>query len=197
MSIPNFLSLFRIILVPVTVIFLIDGSFLKALVVFTLAGVTDALDGFLARVLNQQTILGSFLDPVADKALLTSCFVTMSVLGIIPAWLAVLVVSRDFIILLGVAIIFMVSVSFEIKPALVSKATTALQVITVLLALTLKILPGNFDYMWMFFLYWLTAGFTIISGFHYIIKWISTINGTISLKKEMSKDSILSGGDLL
>lgn len=147
-----------------------------------MAGVTDALDGFLARVLNQQTILGAFLDPIADKALLTSCFVTMSVLGVIPAWLAVLVVSRDFIILLGIAIMFMVSVSFEIRPALVSKATTALQVITVFLALTLKILPGNFDYIWMFSLYWLTAGFTIISGFHYIVKWISTINGTISLK---------------
>ena len=182
MSIPNFLSLFRIILVPVTVIFLIDGSFLKALVVFTMAGVTDALDGFLARVLNQQTILGAFLDPIADKALLTSCFVTMSVLGIIPAWLAVLVVSRDFIILLGIAIMFMVSVSFEIKPALVSKATTALQVVTVFFALILKILPGDFDYLWMLLLYWLTAGFTIISGFHYIIRWISTINGAISLK---------------
>ena len=106
----------------------------------------------------------------------------MSVLGIIPAWLAVLVVSRDFIILLGIAIMFMVSVSFEIRPALVSKATTALQVVTVFFALVLKILPGDFDYLWMLLLYWLTAGFTIISGFHYIIRWIGAINGAISLK---------------
>ena len=131
MSIPNFLSLFRIVLVPVTVIFLIDGSYVKALVIFTLAGITDGLDGFLARVLNQKTILGAYMDPIADKALLTSCFVTLSVLGIIPGWLTVIVVSRDFIILFGISVLFMVSVPFEIKPAFVSKVTTALQLITV------------------------------------------------------------------
>jgi len=175
-SIPNFLSLFRIILVPVTVIFLIDGSFFTALAIFTLAGVTDALDGFLARVLSQKTVLGAYLDPLADKALLTSCFVTLSIMGIIPGWLAVVVVSRDFIILLGISILFMVSVPFEIKPIFVSKVTTAVQIMTVFLALAFKTLGGDGHPLFIHSLHWLTAGFTIISGFHYLIRGIKAIN---------------------
>ena len=110
MNIPNFLSLLRIILVPVVVIFLIQGSYGKALFAFALAGLTDALDGALARLLNCQTVLGSYLDPIADKLLLTASFVTLSILGIIPSWLTVIVISRDFIILLGIAILSMISV---------------------------------------------------------------------------------------
>ena len=87
MNIPNLLTLLRIILSPVIVILLIQGSFFKALIVFIVAGITDALDGFLARVLHQQTVLGAYLDPIADKALLASSFVTLSVLHIIPGWL--------------------------------------------------------------------------------------------------------------
>lgn len=176
MSIPNFLSLFRIILVPVTVIFLIDGSFFTALAIFTLAGITDALDGFLARVLSQKTVLGAYLDPIADKALLTSCFVTLSIMGVIPGWLAVIVVSRDFIILLGISVLFMVSVPFEIKPIFVSKVTTAVQIITVFLALALKTVGGDGHPLLIHFLHWLTAGFTTVSGFHYILRGIKAIN---------------------
>lgn len=176
MSIPNFLSLLRIILVPVTVIFLIDGSFFTALAVFTLAGITDALDGFLARVLGQKTDLGSYLDPIADKALLTSCFVTLSIMGIIPGWLTVIVVSRDFIILLGISIFFMLSISIEMRPMFISKVTTAVQISTVFLALAFKTLGGDGNPLFFHFLYWLTAGFTTISGFHYLIRGIKAIN---------------------
>jgi cardiolipin synthase len=175
-SIPNFLSLFRIILVPITVIFLIDGSYFTALAIFTLAGLTDALDGFLARVLSQKTVLGAYLDPIADKALLTSCFVTLSVLGIIPGWLTVIVVSRDFIILLGISLLFMVSVPFEIRPIFVSKVTTAVQIITIFLALALKTLGGDGHPLLMHSLHWITAGFTTLSGFHYIHRGIKAIN---------------------
>ena len=176
MSIPNFLSLFRIILVPITVIFLIDGSFFIALAIFTLAGITDALDGFLARVLSQKTVLGAYLDPIADKALLTSCFVTLSIMGVIPAWLTVIVVSRDFIILLGISVLFMASVPFEIRPIFVSKVTTAMQIITVFIALAAKTLGVDGHPLFVHSLYWLTAGFTTISGFHYIIRGIKAIN---------------------
>jgi len=175
-SIPNFLSLFRIILVPVMVIFLMDGSFFKALAVFSLAGITDALDGLLARVLNQRTILGAYLDPLADKALLTSCFVTLSILGFIPGWLAVIVVSRDFIILLGISILFMASVPFKIQPAFVSKVTTALQLITALLALVFQCWSIRGAVLWLHLFYWITAGFTTISGFHYLLRGMKTIN---------------------
>ena len=178
MSIPNFLSLFRIILVPVLVIFLINGSFIKALAVFTLAGITDGLDGFLARILGQQTILGAYLDPIADKALLTSCFVTLSILGIIPSWLAVIVVSRDFVILFGISILFMVSVPFEIQPAFISKVTTAVQLGTIFAALGFKSLGGDGHPLFMHFLFWLTAGLTTISGFQYILRGFRAINRT-------------------
>jgi cardiolipin synthase len=176
MSIPNFLSLVRIILVPITVISLIDGSFFTALAIFTLAGITDGLDGLLARVLNQKTILGAYLDPIADKALLTSCFVTLSVVGVIPGWLTVIVVSRDFIILLGITILFMISVPFEMRPTFVSKVTTAMQLITVFLVLIFKTMLVAEYHSYLFFIYWLTAGFTTISGFQYILRGISAIN---------------------
>ena len=176
MSIPNFLSLFRIILVPITVILLIDGSFFKAFAVFTMASVTDALDGFLARIWNQKTTLGAYLDPIADKALLNSCFITLSILGIIPGWITVIVVSRDFIILFGISIMFMASVPFQIKPVLVSKITTAIQLITILLALAFKSLGGDGYPLFMQFSFWLTAGFTTVSGFHYILRGIKAIN---------------------
>ena len=101
MNIPNLLTLLRIILVPVIVILLIQGLFLKALIVFVVAAFSDVLDGFLARILRQKTALGAYLDPIADKALLASSFVTLSILHVIPGWLAVIVISRDVIILLG------------------------------------------------------------------------------------------------
>jgi cardiolipin synthase len=87
MNIPNFLTLLRIVLVPLLVILLINKAFLKALVLFTCLGLTDALDGFLARVLNQQTILGSYLDPIADKVLVTSCFLALAILKVFPLWI--------------------------------------------------------------------------------------------------------------
>src|SRR4030042_999547 len=129
MNIPNILTLLRIIMVPVIVILLIQESFLKALIVFVAAGLTDILDGFLARFLHQQTVLGSYLDPIADKALLVSSFVTLSVLHIIPGWLAVLVISRDLFILLGISVLSIMSISVEIRPAFVSKVTTPLTLI--------------------------------------------------------------------
>ena len=112
MNIPNFLSLLRIILVPVFVIFLIQAEYDKALITFAVAGLTDALDGTLARLLKCQTTLGAFLDPIADKLLLVTSFVSLALFGLIPAWLAVIVISRDFIILLGIAFLTLLSISY-------------------------------------------------------------------------------------
>ena len=179
MNIPNFLSLLRIILVPVIVIFLIQESYSKALIVFVIAGLTDAMDGALARLLNQQTELGSFLDPLADKILLSTSFIALAIFGLIPSWLAVIVISRDFMILLGIATLSVMSVTYEIKPVFVSKITTTLQITTVFFALLLK--ANTFDiisYNWIIILSWLTASFTIISGLIYIIKGIKFINRT-------------------
>ena len=179
MNIPNFLSLLRVILVPVIVIFLIQESYAKALIVFVIAGLTDALDGAVARLLNKQTKLGSFLDPLADKILLSTSFIALAIFGLIPSWLAVIVISRDFMILLGIATLSMMSVSYEIKPVFVSKVTTALQIATVFFALLIK--ANTFDivsYNLIMILSWLTASFTIISGLIYIFKGIKFINRT-------------------
>jgi cardiolipin synthase len=176
MNIPNLITLLRIILVPLIVILLIQGSFYKALIVFIVAGVSDALDGFLARIMKQQTALGAYLDPIADKALLGSVFVTLSILHVIPSWLAVIVISRDFIILLGISVLSMMSITVEIRPAFVSKVTTGLQLTTILLALSVRCLPYDFNGMWLLALYWGTALFTILSGLNYMSKGMKLIN---------------------
>ena len=177
MNIPNLLTLFRIMLVPVTVIFLIKGAFSKALIVFVIACITDGLDGFFARILKQKTILGSYLDPLADKALIASSFITLSVLGVIPSWLTVIVISRDFIILLGISVLSLMSISFEVRPAFVSKVTTVFQFLTIFLVLAFNDLPGYLNPGVIKIIYLATALLTVISGFNYIFRGIKLING--------------------
>ncbi len=179
MNIPNLLSLTRIILVPIFVIFLIQDKYYNALIIFIIAGLTDALDGTMARLLNAQTKLGSYLDPIADKLLLTTSFVTLAILGIVPSWLTVIVISRDFMILLGIAILTMMSITFEIKPALIGKVTTTLQIGTVFLVLLYKAFSHNLSYECILTLFfWLTASFTVFSGLVYIIRGIKIVNKT-------------------
>jgi cardiolipin synthase len=172
MNLPNFLTLVRILLVPITVIFLMQGAFLKALILLVVSGITDALDGFFARILNQQTVLGSYLDPIADKALFASCFVTLSIKGVIPGWFTVIVISRDFIILVGIAILSIMSIPYEIRPSFIGKLTTTLQLLTLVFFLVSRILPGTIDYVWLMILQWVTIAFTIISGLNYMIRGI-------------------------
>lgn len=178
MNIPNFLTLIRIFLVPVLVIFLIQGLFFYALIVFIVAGVTDAVDGFLARILKQKTVLGSYMDPLADKALITSSYVTLAILGMIPSWLTVIVVSRDFIILFGISVLSFMSISFDVRPSFISKVTTVFQLLSVFSVLMLRYLPGNFYWQLVDVLYWATAFFTIASGLHYVAKGIRFINNS-------------------
>jgi cardiolipin synthase len=176
MNIPNLLTLLRIILVPLIVILLIQRSFVKALIVFIAAALSDALDGFLARILNQQTVLGAYLDPIADKALLASSFVTLSVLHIIPGWLAVIVISRDVIILLGISVLSIMSISVKILPTFISKITTALQLGTVLTALSSRCIPGLLGDTWLLVIFWFTALFTIVSGLDYMARGQKLMN---------------------
>jgi cardiolipin synthase (CMP-forming) len=176
MNIPNLLTLLRIILVPVVVIFLIQGSYGKALIAFVAAALTDALDGFMARTLGQQTTLGAYLDPIADKALLASSFVTLSVLSIIPGWLTVIVISRDMIILLGILVLSLMSIEVKIRPTAVSKVTTAMQLFTVLMVLTDRFFPGYVHELWRMGLFFITAFFTIISGLDYMKRGQKLIN---------------------
>jgi cardiolipin synthase len=176
MNIPNLLTLLRVILVPIVVIFLIQGSFGKAMIAFVTAALTDALDGFLARTLGQQTALGAYLDPIADKALLASSFVTLSVLHVIPGWLTVIVISRDIVILLGILVLSMMSIPVKIRPTSVSKITTAMQLITVLAVLSDRCFPGYIHQILLRGLFWLTTLFTIISGLDYMVRGQKLIN---------------------
>lgn len=182
MNIPNFLTLFRILLIPLLVIFLLEGKDAAALWVFVAAGVTDAFDGFLARVLKQKTDFGAFLDPIADKLLLITSYITLSVLGMMPDWLTVLVVSRDLIIVMGIGILMFYSRSFAISPTIVSKITTFIQLITITFYLGRQYLvPLAFLEK---YLLGLTAFFTILSGVHYIILGFRLIGKPESIQRK-------------
>lgn len=165
-SIPNILTLIRILLTPIFVILLLKDQFLMALYIFAIAGISDGLDGFIARYFNQRTTLGAYLDPAADKLLLVSSYIALAVLGVIPPWLTVVVIARDVIIVLGLAIFTLTEKKYKINPTLISKCTTAAQLLMVLITLydpSHAKLPQLFSV-----LLWTTAIVTTLSGLHYI-----------------------------
>lgn len=165
-SIPNILTLVRILLTPVFVILLLRDHFSMALLVFGIAGISDGLDGLIARYMNQRTTLGAYLDPAADKLLLTSSFVALAVLGVIPSWTTVIVITRDVIIVLGLAILMLTEKKYEVRPTLVSKCTTTVQILTVLITLYDPV-HLKLAMVYQIFL-WGTALLTTLSGLHYI-----------------------------
>ncbi|MFO7556229.1 MAG: CDP-diacylglycerol--glycerol-3-phosphate 3-phosphatidyltransferase [Desulfobacterales bacterium] len=165
-NIPNILTVMRILLTPLFVIFLLKDMFHFALIVFTVAAISDILDGLLARYFNQHSLLGAYLDPIADKLLLASAFVSLAVLKTVPAWLAVIVLSRDILIITGIAVFAISDIHIEMNPSLVSKWTTVAQVLTIFLILLNPMIPGIQTIKWL--LFWITAGLTIASGLHYV-----------------------------
>jgi len=165
-NLPNILTVTRILLTPLFVIFLLRDMFGFALIVFTISAISDGLDGLLARYFNQTTELGAYMDPIADKLLMTASYVSLAVLKIIPPWLTVIVISRDVLISLGFAIFALTNKQVEVKPSLVSKCTTAAQLTTIILILLNTQVSGFFTLISVF--YWVTAALTIISGLHYV-----------------------------
>ncbi|MBI5682505.1 MAG: CDP-alcohol phosphatidyltransferase family protein [Deltaproteobacteria bacterium] len=172
MNIPNLLTIFRILLVPVFIILIINYELKTALLVFILAAVTDGLDGLIARVFNQKTKLGAYLDPVADKLLLASAYITLAAQNILPNWLTVIVVSRDVIILIGIVVLVVMGKPVEIKPSMISKTTTALQILTVVFTIVWFSIPSIITSS----LIPLTAIFTIASGIYYIYRGVGRLN---------------------
>ena len=154
------------LLTPLFVIFLQAGMYPSALLVFAVAAVSDGLDGFLARYFDQRTELGAYLDPLADKLLLTTAYIGLAVFQLIPTWLAVIVISRDVLILLGVAIFTLTQTEFEIHPSLWSKVTTCIQLFTVCLMLLSPMVSIPDGVQMIFFV--LTAIITGVSGGHYL-----------------------------
>ncbi len=165
MTVPNLISILRIILVPIFIIYMIDHRPLASLVIFMIAGVSDALDGFVARVFHQKSNLGAHLDPLADKILLMSAYIVSAIFKMIPSWLAVLTISRDVIILLGVLVLYLNRYPVKIQPSLLGKATTCMQVVTILIVLSHDYLNIRFLKIYSF---WLAALFTLASGLQYM-----------------------------
>jgi cardiolipin synthase len=169
MTVPNLITTIRIILAPVFIIYLINDQFLSALVVFVICVASDGLDGLIARVFDQKSKLGTYLDPLADKILLVAAFITLSVRGYLPPWLTVLVIARDVMIMLGIFFLFFNQLDFKLKPSIISKLTTCLQFLSVLSVLS-KDYTG-FPPIYYLSVYYLTALFTISSGLHYMHYW--------------------------
>jgi len=165
MTIPNLITILRIILVPIFIIYMINDRTLGAFIIFIIASISDALDGLLARVFHQKSNLGAHLDPLADKILLMTAYVTLAVLKMLPSWLAVLTISRDVIILLGVLILYLYRYPVKINPSLLSKATTVIQAVTILVVLSHGYLNIEFIKVYTF---WLAALLTVASGLQYI-----------------------------
>lgn len=166
---PNQLTLLRMIFVPFIVIHLVDGNYTWALAVFIIAGFSDGLDGLLARRLHQQTLLGQYLDPIADKLLLSTVFLVLSILHKIPWKYTILVFSRDISILAASAVLFAIAGLRDFRPSIFGKANTFSQISAVFFVMLLQIVPQRWVWIARSIFLRATFFFTIISALHYVI----------------------------
>ena len=181
-NLPNLLTLLRIILIPVFITYMLYGKVRIAVCMFIMAAITDVLDGYVARALNQRTDFGAFLDPIADKILINSTFIIFAfnpngiTNGLIPLWFVITVISRDFIIVFGYLFLFMLVGRVKVIPNIDGKITALLQVGVIMLVLLHVLYPVACLPVYMRILVVLTALFTIISGIRYIWRGITIIN---------------------
>ncbi|CAC9640855.1 CDP-alcohol phosphatidyltransferase family protein [bacterium endosymbiont of Bathymodiolus sp. 5 South] len=184
-SLPNALSILRIILTVPVVLTLLNEDFFLAMMLFFIAGITDALDGWVAKRYSCQTRLGSILDPVADKLLLVSSFIALSIIGLLPLWLLLLIFLRDLMIVSGTVGSFMgngESDNHLLMPSKLSKINTALQIALVLFLVTTKLYPILSEWSTVFFITIATS--TVLSGIDYIWIWFEK---AISQEKQKQK----------
>lgn len=166
MNIPNALSLLRIFMVAPFLVAVIYRQFPLALVIFAFSGISDFLDGYLARRLGQKSVLGTFLDPLGDKLLTTVAFISLCIQGLLPPWLAVTVVAKDLYIVLGAGILHF-SGNFSVAvPSLWGKLSTLLQIVAVCVALSSAF--WTIGAVLLDWLYAVTGLITVIAFFHYI-----------------------------
>lgn len=169
-DIPNLITAFRFLLVPPVVIVLLNERFVTALILFGIAGLSDGLDGYLAKRYSWTSRLGEIIDPLADKLLLVSSFVTLGWLGWIPLWLVALVVLRDLVIVVGAIVFHMRIERLEAVPSMVSKLNTFAQILLVLAVIFsqgIHPLPA----FWMELLMYSVLATTFWSGFDYVWTW--------------------------
>lgn len=171
MSLPNLITIFRILLVPVIVLLIISQQMSYAFVLFVVAGLSDGVDGFIAKHFDQVTELGAYLDPLADKALLVSIYVVLGQIHHLPGWLVVLVVSRDILIVGALLLAKVMGTAIKIAPLMVSKINTTVQIILAGLVLANLGFDLNLSDIIDLSIY-LVAGLTVLSGAAYLIEWV-------------------------
>jgi cardiolipin synthase (CMP-forming) len=175
LSIPNLITLGRILLVPIVVWAISSGAMWIAFVLFVAAGVSDGVDGFLAKRFGMTSELGAYLDPLADKALIVSIYLTLGINNFIPRWLVILVVSRDIMIVGAFLLSWLVGTPLKVKPLLVSKLNTVAQIVfacVVLGSLGFHIETEGL----MLVLMGLVAVLTLLSVAAYVREWVRHMN---------------------
>lgn len=168
LNLPNTITIARIVIIPLFITAVIYKRYDYALYLFVVAALTDTLDGLIARLTNQKTVFGTFLDPLADKFLLVTSFILFSMNGWLPKWLTITVISRDIIVIIGWVLIYLTTHISNVQPTLTGKAAIAMQLIVlcyVLLTVNIVSLPKIPDVLIL-----VTAALTIISGLHYIYR---------------------------
>jgi len=169
LNVPNTLTLARIIMTPVIVYMVLTGQAWWAVVLMIAAGVTDMLDGAIARYFNQRTTVGAYLDPLADKIMLISLFVTLFMVDQVPLFVFLAVIFRDLIIILGAVAYEIVTHRLTMQPSLVSKATTFMQIVYIALLLLHMAMP--ISEFWLNICMWSAFLLTCASGLHYLVSW--------------------------
>jgi cardiolipin synthase len=182
LNIPNLITLGRILLVPVVVWAITSNQMLFAFVLFAAAGISDAVDGFLAKRFGMTSELGAYLDPLADKVLIVSIYISLGIAEALPRWLVILVVSRDILIVGGVILSWVVGKPVGVKPHPVSKANTAAQL--VLVGLVLASLGFSFDAGWALSgIVVAVTGLTLLSVAVYLRDWMRHMSQNGAAKK--------------
>ena len=177
LSIPNLITLSRILLVPIVVWAITAGEMMLAFGLFLVAGISDAVDGFLAKRFGMTSELGAYLDPLADKALIVSIYVTLGITGALPRWLVILVVSRDIMIVGAVMLSWLMGNPVTVKPLLVSKLNTVAQIVLAALALAALAFRWSIDPLLMLVM-GLVAVLTLLSVAFYLAEWVRHMNGS-------------------
>jgi cardiolipin synthase len=166
--IPNLITLARFAAVPLLVWWLFDHQFNNALLLFFLMGLSDALDGYLARAFNWKTTLGSYLDPAADKVMLISSYVALGAMDLLPHWLVLIVIMRDVALLAGAVSYVSTTRRLEIEPSLISKLNTFVQILLVLAVVYSQL--NTFPLIMIQILIGLTLCTTLASGYQYLVE---------------------------
>jgi cardiolipin synthase (CMP-forming) len=169
-SAPNLLTLMRLIFLPFVVVAIQQQNYKWALAIFIVAGITDLLDGLLARVLKQKTTLGQYLDPIADKLLLSTMFLMLSIAHVIRWPFTIMVFSRDIIILIVCTLLYATGTMRVFRPSLLGKANTAVQILSIPMALIYQINGADWARLAKRWSIWATVALTTISGVHYVLR---------------------------